>query len=68
MSDHDIWEAISQELGAMLLYRRKCTSAWRTERSECTAGSKNRAKLFFNFIFHMSFSSKLYLKRAPSND
>jgi hypothetical protein len=68
MSGHEIWEAILQQLGAILLYRWNCTSTWWTERSECTVGSKKRAKLFFNFIFRMSYSSKLYLKRAPSNE
>lgn len=69
-SDQAIWEAISQELGVILLYRWKCKSAWRTEQTECTAGPKNRAKLFiffFHFFLHMSCSSKPYLKRAPSN-
>jgi hypothetical protein len=48
MSDQEIWEAFSQELGAILRYRWKGTSAWRrTEWTECAAGSQNRAKLFF---------------------
>ena len=63
ISDQANWEAISQDLGAILLYRWKCTSAWRTERTECKAGSKNSA-IFF--LFHLSH--ELFFETVPLNE